>query len=602
VSFYYSINEAINAPHIPKEWVKSVVTGREEVCRFVSNLIIKHKAKKRNCLIALDGFLGVDWENILSTMSDFPGEGGLRLETVDFGSVYKSSDKLEKIVEPYLTIDPTFGFVFEKGLEHLLDLSRVEELRKRLKDYKEKIVESLPAGVICYGCGAALPRLRRMYDYVFYVDITREELFNRSTRKPVYPLGPGGTGLPAHKYPKRLYYVDFVVLNRHKKYLLRHMDWYIDGNRVEKLKLVPRDVYGGILSMVAEYPFRIKPLYYPVAWGGTWHKKTKNLPESMVNSGQACITPWENSIRIRVDDIELEMPFLNLMWKEPIKIMGEYACKRFDKKFPMAYYYDDGYGGGNMAIQDHPNSDYIKRHFNEPMRQDESYYILYTGEGAKTYLGLKEDADVNDFRRACVRAEKEGLPFDHDRYVNSIPTKPSDYFLIPAGTIHASGRNQVVLEIDGCFSAYGPGYTFHFYDYLRPDLDSTLRAIHTKHAFNVLRKNRRTKWVVENLNQVPRLIRSGEGWAEYVIGERKDMFFKVHRLEFSKKIDDDTVDNFHVLTRVEGEKVKIQSPEHPERSCTLSFTETLIVPACLGGYSMLNLGSEPCKVTKALPR
>ena len=583
--------------------MQSIVSGRDEVCQFIGDLIVQYvKSKKRNCILALDGFLGVEWKSLLLGVNEFLTKEGLKVETMYFSSCYKSPDEIEKIVTPFLTNDPSFGFVFNKRLQHLLDSDCLEELRKKLKNYKRESTGPLPTGVICFGCGAYMPRLRKLYDFVFYVDLTREELLNRSLKKPIYPLGSRGTNSPVHQSLKRLYYVDFQVLDRHKKYVLKHMDWYVDGNLVDEPKLVPRNVYDGILSVLAQYPFRVKPLYYPVCWGGTWLKKIRKLPESMVNSGQACILPWENSVRIGIKDIVLEMPFLNLMWKEPIKIMGEYAFKKFRDNFPMVYYYDDGYGGGNMAIQVHPNTAYIKKHFNEPMRQDESYYILHTGPGAKTYLGLKEDANVDEFRQACIRAEKEGVPFDYEKYVNSIPTKPGDYFLIPAGIIHASGRNQVVLEIDGYVSAYGPGYTFHFYDYLRPDLDGTPRPIHLKHAFSVLRKTRRAKWVAKHLKQKPRLIRAGKDWAEYVIGERKDMFYKVHRLEFETKIEDDTGGKFHVLTLVEGSSTIVQSQKHPERKFAIEFTETLIVPACLGKYTIKNLGSEPCKVTKTLLR
>jgi len=129
-----------------------------------------------------------------------------------------------------------------------------------------------------------------------------------------------------------------------------------------------------------------------------------------------------------------------------------------------------------------------------------------------------------------------------------------------------------------------------------------LRSIHLKHAFSVLKKTRRAKWVAKHLKQEPELLRAGRSWAEYVIGERKDMFYKVHRLEFETKIEDDTEGKFHVLTLVEGDSIIVQSQEHSERKFTIKFTETLVVPACLGKYTIKNLGSEPCKVTKALLR
>jgi len=52
---------------------------------------------------------------------------------------------------------------------------------------------------------------------------------------------------------------------------------------------------------------------------------------------------------------------------------------------------------------------------------------------------------------------------------------------------------------------------------------------------------------------------------------------------------------------VEGERIMVRSRDYPEKEFALNFIETLVVPASLGKYSVLNLGSEPCKVTKALP-
>ncbi len=47
-------------------------------------------------------------------------------------------------------------------------------------------------------------------------------------------------------------------------------------------------------------------------------------------------------------------------------------------------------------------------------------------------------------------------------------------FMLPGGTIHASGRNQLILEIG---SLTVGSYTFKLYDYLRADLDGTRRPI-----------------------------------------------------------------------------------------------------------------------------
>jgi mannose-6-phosphate isomerase class I len=299
------------------------------------------------------------------------------------------------------------------------------------------------------------------------------------------------------------------------------------------------------------------------------------------------------SLRILLGRTCLEVPFNTLLVKQSQKIMGSAAAKRFGSFFPIRVHYDDSIDGGNMAIQVHPPVSYVKNHFNERVGQDESYYIARVGPGSKVFLGVKNNVEREEFFRAVRKSEIEGTPMDYQRYVNSFSSRVGDLFSIPAGTVHASGRNEIVLEIGNSY-----GYTFHIYDYVRPDLNGNLRPIHADHAFRVLRFHRNASWAQKHLKQKPKLIRSGQDWAEYSLGEIREIFYKVHRLEFSKRIDDTADGKFHILTLIGGQRIAVQSKEDPSRKYALNFSETVIVPACLGEYSVTNLGPDPCKVIK----
>ncbi len=339
----------------------------------------------------------------------------------------------------------------------------------------------------------------------------------------------------------------------------------------------------------------------PGVWGGQEMKRVRGLPRSMINCSFALeVIPQLQGVRIGIGNKEVEIPFYNLLCAEPIKVMGKKAFKNYKDYFPITLNYDDTVQGGHLAIQNHPTGTYLKKCFNERMRRDESYYVVRAYTGAKTYHGLKEGIDLKTLHALSIRAEKEGIPFDYEKYIDSVKSKEGDLFLIPAGTVHASGANQLVLEIDTDPSKTSAEYTFHLYDYLRPNLDGSMRGIHIEHYLNVLKSYRKTNWVTSHLRQSPRVIRKGKGWAEYLIGKLREMYYEIHRLEFIKRIDDNTNGKFHILTLVEGKDVIIKSRKNHNRQCKLSFTETIIIPACLGEYVVINRGKKPCKMTKAL--
>ena len=160
-----------------------------------------------------------------------------------------------------------------------------------------------------------------------------------------------------------------------------------------------------------------------------------------------------------------------------------------------------------MSIQCHPGEKYVTENNGELGRQDESYYIVETGQGARTYLGFQKDADVEEFIAEARRSEKDGQPVDYQKYVYSIESKPGTQVMIPAGTIHASGQNQLILEIG---SLTVGSYTYKMYDYVRKDLDGNPRPIHTYHGDQVLDRSRTADWVDQNLvNGGRRTLRKG---------------------------------------------------------------------------------------------
>ncbi len=587
-----------------RKWKESLVVGNRKIHRHIGQIVTRvFLEEARPALLAMDGTCGIDWKKRIPQLKKALEQQGIRVHLIDFSRCYKPPAEIERLLRPSMTAEKTFGRVVNGRLTDLLDEHRVAALQDKLVRHKKEQPRS-PRAILCFGSGAACRPLRRTYDTVFYRDITREEFTRRSSKGLALPLGARkrqgvGKDQPAYLAGKRFHYVDFPVLDREKKTLLKRVDYYIDDNLAAQPKLLSLRTLDELVSQAARGPFQLKAFHDVGVWGGQWLKKIRNLPKEMVNCAWAYeLMAYQMSIKLPVGDTFLEIPFPVMLDKQPDRIMGPRVNSRFKGIWPIRVNYDDCWKGDDMAIQIHPDAAYIKKTFREPLHQDESYYIMEATPDAYVHLGIKEGIDIREFQQLVRRAETDGTPFDHREFVNVFPARKGDLFLIPAGTVHASGKGCVVLEL----SSTTDRYTFHFYDYLRPDLNGELREIHSDHAFRMLRKypHRDTGWVKKNLIQKPKCIRRGKGWAEYLLGGREDLVFEVHRFEFAATVRDDTRGVPHVLSLTEGGPVVIRPMASPERDFLLPFSETTVVPACTGPYTILNRGKKPCKVLKTL--
>ena len=307
--------------------------------------------------------------------------------------------------------------------------------------------------------------------------------------------------------------------------------------------------------------------------------------------------PLEVSIVAKTDDYEFEAPFFTFVQATGEKLLGKQAFEQFGGYFPIRFNYDDTYhSSGNMSIQCHPDAGYVISNHDELGRQDESYYVCVTGQGARTYLGFVDDSSCEAFLNEARRVEHNGETIDYTKYVNYVESKPGTQVMIPAGTIHASGRNQVILEIG---SLTVGSYTYKLYDYQRIDPQTGIpRPIHLVMGGEVIRGERTKKYCDENLVNHGRLVREGDGWKEIVVGEHDLLYFSLRNLIFNTAVEDDTDGLFHVLALVDGEKVKVSSIEHPEKYFIMNSMDIIVLPAGIGKYRIENLGVGTVTVHK----
>ena len=591
----YNEPTAINRPKVKKETIDAITVGVDKVAEKLCKDILSGKGM----IVSFDGYPSADFSTLVNLLSGKLNFCGRKHTIIDARNYYLSSEELEEKFKPNLPIDREkdpvllFGKRLEGGYAELFDSNLYEKLLSELKAAKQN-----DETILLFGFGTTYSEeLRNAVDRIVYLDIVPKEAVLRAKSGKMVNIGDK-VARPFKEMMRRAYYVDFDIALALRRVLLKNrlVDYYIDST--EEFKMLPREALDDIFGSLSKMPFRCTPVYLEGVWGGQYVKDLRNV-EPMKNIAWVFdLIPMEVSIRAEIGDQIVQMPFYSFLQSKEENIMGEKCVEKFDGFFPIRFNYDDTFhSAGNMSIQVHSDAKYNRENYNEFGRQDESYYIVEAGHGAKTYLGFNDEIDPDEFLSLAKKSEKDHTLIDYKKYINAVESKPGVQVMIPAGTIHASGQNQVILEIG---SLTVGSYTYKLYDYLRLDLDGIPRPIHTYHGERVLHKERNTTWVNNNVVQKPRTVREGDTWRETIIGEHDLLYFSLRHLEFETEIEDDTNGKFHVLSLVNGQSVVVESIDDPSLCYEQNYLDIIVVPASVGRYRIRNLSNCPVIIHKTM--
>ncbi len=608
--FPYHDPKPVNRPELSKKTIDSIVGGGTQMVakKFITS--IADKVRNEGAIVAFDGYTTTKFDLMVSLLARECDVFGFKIEFVDsYKRTFRSGEEIDAIIDPLLIwdkkIDPTllYGKVYHGGYIGLMDPAKLEAFKKDVPALK-----SPGTLVLVYGYGSLIKELRPLYDVRCWFDITPMNSMLRIRAGEYANLGKKHTGI-INRTIRRCYYCDFenAVQLRKELFAKGDLDWYFLDNDRANLQMMPFESFADICAQLVKYPFRAKPCYLEGVWGGTYMKEHRHLPEKMRNAAWVFdFIPMEVSVLVEAGAEKLDINYCSFVHKEGVNLMSEKCVRKFKGYFPIRFNWDDSYHStGNMSIQCHSGGKFNIENYNEFGRQDESYYVVVTGHEAKTFIGFRDDADIPAFFKEIEAADTEHKECDYMKYVSYEESRPGLQVMLPAGTIHSSGRNQVILEIGSLTIG---SYTYKMYDYLRLDFDGKQRPIHTKLGEENVAQHRRYSEIhnpdsPDYIVQKPRLADSGEGWQEYILGENPQVYFSLRRLEFEKQCEQDTKgEKFHVLTLVDGSSVRIRSVEHPERYFDLDFMEIACVPASMGKYVIENLGKEPIRVHKTCLR
>lgn len=528
----------------------------------------------RSAAVAIDGPAAIEWRKFAARIGAELNARRVAFRMVDARErLAPYAEIVDRTESAALRDDPVFATAFGGRLEDLLarGTSRVAPADGTL--------------TIVFGPGSALA----CDGPVWYVDLPKRLALRAVEARRASNLGqPHGAAGSA----RRLLFVDWPVEDRHRRGLAARWSRYVDASDPD----VPRSVDGEslrrTLGHVAAGPFRTRPAFLPQPWGGRWARDVLGAADPGPNAGLGYELIAPESGVLLGDAPSLEVALDVMLAFEADDVLGSFVIDRFGTAFPIRFDYLDTVGGGDLSVHCHPRSDYMRSVFGVPITQHETYYVMVARPGARIFLGLRDDADADEFRAAATRSASEGTELDIERFVITHPARAHDLFLIPAGTPHGSGEGNVVLEI----SATPYLYSLRFYDWLREALGGGPRPVQLDHAFANLALDRRGN-EVRSLVAETAVVRRGDGFRELAFGTHPELFFAVHRLEIETAIEDDTARRFAVLNLVEGERVAIRTASGREHA--LSYAETIVIPASVGRYEIVRTSGGPAKVIKA---
>ena len=297
------------------------------------------------------------------------------------------------------------------------------------------------------------------------------------------------------------------------------------------------------------YPIKFENLYYEKIWGGRDLENFRgNLPNGDVGESWD-IACHKNGMSIVKNGNDKGKTLKEIIEKYGVDLLGT-KCK--DNEFPLLVKLINS--KDKLSVQVHPGDEYANKYENQPGKT-EAWYVIDAKEDAYLIVGTKE-CNKEIFKNAIKDGKTE-------EYLNKVPVKKGDCFLINSGLVHAICEGVIIAEIQ-----QNSDVTYRIYDYGRP------REIHVEKSLDVI--NFDLKAV--NLSNIKMNIYDGYSKNKLCVCD----YFTIEKFIITEFISEKSnEEKFYILTCTDGKGEIYCENGIIEK---ISKGDSILIPAKLGQY------------------
>ena len=550
---------------------KACWQGWKDIIEELNNKI--QDIGKKKTVIVVECYHGTYENLILQALK----EGISPTATCITNNLFKEEDQIRKMVQKYVLDGHLFGRYFNQDIEEFFDEAKLEGILNNIDFIDEGII-------LIFGIGAS-----KIYeaDILIYSDMSPWEIQQRLRRNDISNIGVSNATDTFLKKYRWAVYVDWKVCNRLKKKLIPKCDYFLESNNWAKPKLVNGELLRQALKQTVKQPFFQAPFFDPELWDTQLKNGSDNSPVDKEFFWYFNCMQDENNILLKFDDILFEIPVINLIYYQPKELMGKLVFKKFGSELPIYLDFVDTLESENMLFSVEPETDFIRDQFDVHYFPDKIYYFMHAKADAKIHLCWKKGLSVNQKNKFLTSIGKNHT--NANKFLQEFKVKSHDFLAIPAGVIHGSGENAMVLRIGSAPDIYSVKLwdsNGEYYSFLSKEFHEELISFNGE---NIELSSPVFVLEEENKQKTEKLGSDLGAWLE------------VRRFTFESKVHYHTEGNIHVLNLVEGDEVIVSSPNDQFPPLIVHYAETFIMPACIGEYCITpseKNKSKQCKILR----